>query len=72
MVALTALWLYWLGRKRYKCPLCGRIVRWSDEICPHCGDDMKFRHRIGPPPRKSAITLKTYDPGPRSRRDDRH
>jgi predicted amidophosphoribosyltransferase len=51
LAALTGVWLYMLGRRRYKCPYCGRSVKWSDERCPHCGDDMKFRHRVGPEPR---------------------
>ncbi|HYB90868.1 MAG TPA: zinc ribbon domain-containing protein [Candidatus Binataceae bacterium] len=48
MVALTALGLWWAGRRRYRCPSCGRIVRWQDINCPHCGADMKGRHRAGP------------------------
>ena len=48
MVALTALGFWLVGRRRYRCPFCGRIVRWEDINCPHCGDDMKFRHRAGP------------------------
>jgi hypothetical protein len=47
MVALTALGLYLLARRRYRCPFCGRIVKWKDIVCPHCGGDMKFRHRAG-------------------------
>jgi zinc-ribbon domain len=47
MVALTALGLWWVARRRYRCPYCGRIVRWADVNCPHCGDDMKMRHREG-------------------------
>lgn len=52
MVALTALGLYWVGRNRYKCPQCGRVVRWDDVNCPHCGSDMKAQHRVGPAPSK--------------------
>jgi DNA-directed RNA polymerase subunit RPC12/RpoP len=48
MVALTAACFYWIGRRRYKCPYCGRIVKYDDVNCPYCGDDMKFRHRAGP------------------------
>jgi predicted RNA-binding Zn-ribbon protein involved in translation (DUF1610 family) len=47
-IALTAAGFYWAARRRYKCPFCGRIVRYSDINCPHCGNDMKFRHRAGP------------------------
>jgi len=50
MAALTGLVFYLIGRRRYKCPLCGRVVNWRDERCPHCGDDMKFQHRLGPAP----------------------
>lgn len=48
MVALTAAAFYWVGRRRYRCPYCGRIVKYDDVNCPYCGDDMKFRHRAGP------------------------
>ena len=48
MVALTAAAFYWIGRRRYTCPYCGRIVKYNDVNCPYCGDDMKFRHRAGP------------------------
>jgi DNA-directed RNA polymerase subunit RPC12/RpoP len=47
-IALTAAGFYWAARRRYKCPYCGRIVRYSDVNCPYCGNDMKFRHRAGP------------------------
>ncbi|MGB3551528.1 MAG: hypothetical protein WA993_12600 [Candidatus Binatus sp.] len=50
MVALTAAFFYLVGRRRYKCPLCGRVVRYDDLNCPHCGNDMKYRHRAGPEP----------------------
>lgn len=50
MVALTAAGFYWVSRRRYKCPFCGRAVQWKDENCPHCGNDMKMRHRAGPEP----------------------
>ncbi len=50
MVALTALGFYLVARRRYKCPYCGRFVRWEDVNCPHCGSDMNFRHRVGPEP----------------------
>jgi hypothetical protein len=49
MVALTAAALYWYSivrRNRCQCPFCGRRVTWDDINCPHCGDDMKLRHRI--------------------------
>jgi DNA-directed RNA polymerase subunit RPC12/RpoP len=45
MVALTALGLWWISRHRYRCPFCGRFVKWKDIKCPHCGNDMEFRHR---------------------------
>ena len=48
MVALTAAGFYWLARRRYKCPYCGRVVKYDDVNCPYCGNDMKFRHRAGP------------------------
>ena len=48
MVALTALGFYWVARRRYKCPYCGRIVKYDDVNCPYCGNDMKFLHRAGP------------------------
>jgi endogenous inhibitor of DNA gyrase (YacG/DUF329 family) len=41
----TVLYFYLKWRNRYRCPYCGRRVRWKDINCPHCGDDMKFRHR---------------------------
>lgn len=47
MAALTALGLYLLARRRYRCPFCMRIVKWKDIVCPHCGEDMKFHHRVG-------------------------
>ena len=48
MVALTAGYFYWKARHRYMCPFCGRFVRYNDVNCPHCGNDMNFRHRSGP------------------------
>jgi predicted amidophosphoribosyltransferase len=48
MVALTAGYFYYSARNRYKCPNCGRPVRWKDVNCPHCGEDMKLQHRAGP------------------------
>ena len=48
MVALTAAVFYWVARHRYKCPYCGRFVRYDDVNCPYCGNDMNFRHRAGP------------------------
>ena len=48
MVALTAAGFYWVARRRYKCPYCGRFVRYDDVNCPYCGNDMKYRHRAGP------------------------
>ncbi len=50
MVAVTALGFYIVSRRRYKCPFCGRFVRWKDVNCPHCGNDMNYRHRAGPEP----------------------
>ncbi|MGH7865410.1 MAG: hypothetical protein ACREQB_10490 [Candidatus Binataceae bacterium] len=47
MVAATALWFYYLARKRYRCPFCGRNVKWDDVNCRHCGSDMEGRHRMG-------------------------
>ena len=32
----------------YKCPFCGAYVQWKDINCPHCGNDMKYKHRAGP------------------------
>src|ERR1700674_2432078 len=48
MAALTGVVFYLIGRKRYKCPYCARVVKWSDERCPHCCDDMRSQHRVGP------------------------
>ncbi|MGB8685682.1 MAG: hypothetical protein WCD12_22570 [Candidatus Binatus sp.] len=48
MVALTAAFFYWKATHRYMCPFCGRFVRYNDVNCPHCGNDMNFRHRSGP------------------------
>jgi endogenous inhibitor of DNA gyrase (YacG/DUF329 family) len=48
MVALTALYFWLVARRRYKCPYCGRNVKWEDVNCPYCGNDMQFRHRAGP------------------------
>jgi DNA-directed RNA polymerase subunit RPC12/RpoP len=48
MVAVTAALFYWVARRRYKCPYCGRIVRYQDVNCPHCGNDMQMKHRAGP------------------------
>ena len=48
MVAVTAAGFYWVARRRYKCPYCGRIVKYDDVNCPYCGNDMKFLHRAGP------------------------
>jgi endogenous inhibitor of DNA gyrase (YacG/DUF329 family) len=48
MVAVTAAGFYWVARRRYKCPYCGRIVKYDDVNCPYCGNDMKFLHRSGP------------------------
>jgi hypothetical protein len=50
MVAVTAAAFYWVARRRYKCPYCGRIVKYDDVNCPYCGNDMKFLHRAGPEP----------------------
>lgn len=71
MVAATAVGLYWIARSRYKCPHCGRQVKWNDVNCPHCGEDMKFQHRVGPstqPPRR-VTHLKPMNPPVRSRRN---
>ena len=56
MVALTAVYFYWVARRRYKCPYCGRAVKYNDVSCPYCGNDMQFKHRAGPelPPRAAA------------------
>ena len=56
MVALTAAYFYWVARHRYKCPFCGRHVKYNDVNCPYCGNDMLFKHRAGPeaPPRAAA------------------
>ena len=48
MVALTALGFYFVSRRRYKCPFCGRFVQWKDINCPYCGNDMNYKHRAGP------------------------
>jgi endogenous inhibitor of DNA gyrase (YacG/DUF329 family) len=71
LAAATGLVLYALSRTRYKCPSCGRVVQWSDERCPHCGEDMKFEHRIGPPPSgitQPMIGRKSVPVGPPQRR----
>jgi predicted RNA-binding Zn-ribbon protein involved in translation (DUF1610 family) len=47
LAAATGVVLLMLARRRYRCPFCGRIVRWKDVNCPHCGEDMKMRHREG-------------------------
>ena len=64
-IGLTAAGFYWAARRRYKCPFCGRIVRYSDVNCPHCGNDMKFRHRAGPEalPRAAANLRQSRRPG---------
>jgi predicted RNA-binding Zn-ribbon protein involved in translation (DUF1610 family) len=48
MVAVTALAFWWKARHHYRCPLCGEFVQWKDITCPHCGNDMNYRHREGP------------------------
>jgi len=58
MVALTALGFWWVGRRRYRCPFCGRVVRWENINCPYCGTDMKFRHRAGPEAARAAADLR--------------
>ncbi|MDB5108067.1 MAG: zinc-ribbon domain [Candidatus Binatus sp.] len=59
MVALTAALFYWVARRRYKCPFCGRIVNYKDINCPHCGNDMQFKHRAGPePPPRAASGMR--------------
>ncbi|MGO9450105.1 MAG: hypothetical protein ACLQDV_03505 [Candidatus Binataceae bacterium] len=63
MVALTALGFYFASRRRYKCPFCGRFVQWKDVNCPHCGNDMKLRHRAGP----EALPRAAADLRPRKR-----
>ncbi|HXN85448.1 MAG TPA: hypothetical protein VN867_05220 [Candidatus Binataceae bacterium] len=71
MVVLTAVGFYLIARNRYKCPYCARTVKWTDVNCPHCGEDMKFLHRTGPPkPPRRVTHLKspTISP-PRSRRN---
>jgi predicted amidophosphoribosyltransferase len=67
MVVLTAAIFWMIGRNRLKCPLCGRVVKWDDVNCPHCGDDMQGRHKVGPAPRRSRI-IKTYEMPSRRRR----
>jgi hypothetical protein len=64
MVALTAAAFYWISRRRYTCPYCGRIVKYDDVNCPYCGDDMKFRHRAGP----EGVPRAARDIGPPKRR----
>ena len=44
-VTATALGFWWRARVRYRCPHCGRFVRWKDVNCPHCGEDMQSHHR---------------------------
>jgi DNA-directed RNA polymerase subunit RPC12/RpoP len=48
MVAVTAAFFYWKATHRYRCPFCGRFVQYNDVNCPHCGNDMEFKHRAGP------------------------
>ncbi|HUY27136.1 MAG TPA: zinc ribbon domain-containing protein [Candidatus Binataceae bacterium] len=48
MAVITALALWWKARHHYRCPLCGQFVQWKDVNCPHCGNDMNYRHRAGP------------------------
>ncbi|HSZ23267.1 MAG TPA: zinc ribbon domain-containing protein [Candidatus Sulfotelmatobacter sp.] len=69
MVALTAAGFYWVARHRYKCPFCGRNVKYDDINCPYCGNDMNYRHRAGPekPPRAAA----DLRPSSRRRSSDR-
>jgi predicted RNA-binding Zn-ribbon protein involved in translation (DUF1610 family) len=62
LVAATAVILWLLARGRYRCPFCGRIVRWKDVNCPHCGEDMKMRHREGSG-RTSSTWVQRYAPG---------
>ena len=64
MVALTALGFYFVSRRRYKCPICGAFVQWKDVNCPHCGNDMKYKHRAGPEalPRAAAELRKKRTP----------
>jgi hypothetical protein len=70
MAAATGLIFYVIARNRYKCPYCGRVVRWGDERCPHCGDDMKFQHRVGTTPRmmKPPLIVHPTSSSPPSRR----
>lgn len=65
-IALTALWFYYLSRKRYRCPFCARGVKWDDQKCPHCGSDMEGRHRVGGP--ESRIRAGRPIETPRARR----
>jgi DNA-directed RNA polymerase subunit RPC12/RpoP len=50
MVGATAAYFYWVARHRYRCPFCGRYVKYNDVNCPHCGNDMMYKHRAGPEP----------------------
>jgi endogenous inhibitor of DNA gyrase (YacG/DUF329 family) len=66
----TALYFYLKARNRYRCPYCGRRVRWKDVNCPHCGEDMKMRHRAASDELPQALRTPTAAESlrPRSRR----
>jgi len=71
-VVATALWFYYLARKRYRCPFCGRNVKWDDQNCPHCGANMEGRHRMGAMAEpRFRIGRPTETPGSRRARERR-
>jgi predicted RNA-binding Zn-ribbon protein involved in translation (DUF1610 family) len=73
MIAVTALALWWKARHHYRCPICGQFVQWKDITCPHCGNDMEYRHREVRDPGASMMSWSKSrselpEPGRRSRR----